>query len=170
MTESPRAQIVNLDREAAATAQKIVSSLWVEHGRPPTKEEKDKQKKDAQARENAVTKALGVLQEHGVYAAMLYLYSRPQREREHAYAVRVHLIALLAALGLDPPQQASAPWNEVDAFLQAKVCAHLDTLLLVKQVWEQALVYARYSTKAAAAHAENDESLPAAGAGNSRAG
>src|SRR6266700_6387330 len=68
----------NLDWIAARAAQEIVdkTQTYVVKDR-----EGKEDKKDIKAGEvdNLITKSLGVLQENGVYAALLYLYSRTEK-------------------------------------------------------------------------------------------
>ena len=97
--------------------------------------------------ENLITKALGVLQENGVYAALLYLYSRTSdTDKLVAEKAREKLLDMTSELALSPPPNKDA--TPALEFLTEKVCRNLDTLLLVKQMWEQTLIYARYGAKA----------------------
>lgn len=127
----------NLDQLAAQTAQKIIAET-IEHGH------------DAGDVDRLATKALGVLQEQGVYAATLFLYSRSGTEKEIAPDLRAPLFDLL-------PQIIAADKNDVPPddetqnrlrFISEHVTDDLDTLLLVKQAWEQTLIYVRYGAKA----------------------
>ena len=126
----------NLDRLAARTAQGIVGD----------------RKGDAATRlENMATKALGVVQENGVYAGMLFLYSRAKDEE--AKVIRAKLLGLLAAdevktLNLTFSGHNDA-WADVSQHLIDTVTTDLDKLLLVKDLYEQTLIYVRYSAKAA---------------------
>lgn len=122
----------NLDTLAAQTAQKIIA---------------DTQSFKANEVENLATKALGVLQENGVYAATLYLYSRTGTDAKIAPLVRSQALTLVA---VEVAQQA-APADRADValrFVTDQVANDLDTLLLVKQLWEQTLIYVRYGAKA----------------------
>ena len=132
---------LNLDQKAAQHAQEMVGNgVGV---------------KDAKAVEILITKTLGVLQEQGVYAALLFLFSRSGEEPKIAREIRQSLYFLLKEL---PPYQndetltgfdkESNP-QEVLPFFSGSVCENLDTLLLVKELYEQTLVYARYGAKAA---------------------
>lgn len=133
----------NLDLLAAQTAQKIIADTT------------DGQK--AAEVDNLITKALGVLQENGVYAGLLYLYSRSAGEQPVAKQIRLRLLHLTSELALTPPTDRQVG-NKViveDAkastalqFLTDHICNDLDRLLLIKQLWEQTLIYARYGTKA----------------------
>lgn len=115
---------MNLDLEAARAAQEIIS-------------EKE------QDMENLITKTLGVLQENGVYACMLFLYSRTGSEH-----VRKKLLQMTELLGKKPEKQDKPEY--VLKFLTENICNDIDTLLLTKQLWEQTLIYARYGAKACA--------------------
>lgn len=127
----------NLDWLAASTAQTIVG------------EKRDKTQ--AEKLENMATKALGVVQENGVYAGMLFLYSRPNDKE--AKVIREGLLKMLAAEELTPlnlaPQDKDQAWPAVSKYLIDKVTNDLDTLLLVKELYEQTLIYVRYGAKAA---------------------
>lgn len=122
----------NLDQLAAQTAQEIVQNT-LSFGKTQV--------------DNLVTKALGVLQENGVYAAILFLYSRSGPDEKIAPDVRKPLLKLAA----DKIVKQSAPEDKADkalAYVSEYISSDLDTLLLVKQVWEQTLIYARYGAKA----------------------
>jgi len=132
--------ILNLDQKAAHYAQEMVEgSVKV---------------KDAKAAENLITKALGVLQEQGVYAMMLFLFSRSSAEDKIAPKLRQPLYRLLQELPLFQNSEDLASLAENTAaqrvlpFYADHVCNNLDTLLLVKELYEQTLIYARYGAKA----------------------
>lgn len=118
----------NLDQKAAQYAQSIVADGKTDF-------------------ENLITKTLGVLQEQGVYAMMLFLFSRTSNEKGLAEKTRPHLYALLKEL----PAFKQSEINDPNAlrFFSDNVCSDLDTLLLVKDLYEQTLIYARYGAKAA---------------------
>lgn len=125
---------LDLDWLAAQTAQDIIKN---------TTDGQDPDDVD-----NLLTKALGILQENGVYAAFLYLYSRTRdKERLIAEQTKRALLDTTPKLGLTPPPDISTAAPVLD-FLTKKVCQDLDTLLLFKQLWEQTLIYARYGAKA----------------------
>lgn len=134
----------NLDTLAAQTAQHIVEKA--------VPEGTSEVKKRAAAVENMATKALGVLQENGVYAGMLFLYSKGADD--YAKGIREMLLRALdgieisgVSLGL-PKDKPSDKWQDVSSHLTKSICGDLDTLLLVKQLWEQTLIYVRYGAKA----------------------
>lgn len=123
----------NLDRRAAQTAQKIIAKT------PDSKSSEV---------DNLATKALGVLQAQGVYAATLFLYSRTSKaDTAIAPTLCQKLLGLASALA----PGVTAPADEAQAaltFVTEHIASDLDTLLLVKQVWEQTLIYVRYGAKA----------------------
>jgi hypothetical protein len=123
---------VNLDQHAALAAQRIISQTKV-----------SSRKEDI---DNVITKALGVLQENGIYACTLYLLSRSNKtEVPIAKQAMPELFGLL-----DKPLNLGKPANsDYLAHISGNAIAgDLDTLLLVKEVWEQTLIYARYGAKA----------------------
>jgi hypothetical protein len=129
----------NLDHAAAVAAQTILTGIG------------EKKWGDA---ETLIRKCLGVLQENGVFAAVLYLSTRKdKKEAEPAEAISCQLIALaekVAAPSPRPPKAGPAPGNPKLArleYLTRDVTCNIHTLLLVKSLWEQALIYARYGAK-----------------------
>jgi len=118
---------LNLDQRAAQYAQKIVA---------------DGQK----GLENLITKTLGVLQEQGVYACLLFLFSRTSIEKSLADVTRPHFYNLLKELPVF--QQSEINDQNGLQFFSDTVCSDMDTLLLVKELYEQTLIYARYGAKA----------------------
>ncbi|MGI9057475.1 MAG: hypothetical protein ACR2H5_02770 [Ktedonobacteraceae bacterium] len=135
----------NLDLIAAQAAQAIISSTRTK-------------KYDVNNVENLVTKALGVLQENGVYASMLYLYSRSNAaEKPIAEECRYNLLSITSELGLQAPARPNA--STALKFLTDRVCNDLDRLLLVKQLWEQTLIYTRYGAKAWSAEKTQEDKL-----------
>lgn len=139
--------VANLDWHAALAGQEIIKTTKTYWNKG--KEEETK----ANDVENLATKALGVLQENGVYAALLYLYSRSESEQYLTKPIRVQLLELTRLLKLSPPigtkeKLVDAKAEQALKFLTDDVCDNLDRLLLVKQLWEQTLIYVRYGAKA----------------------
>ncbi|ABU60266.1 hypothetical protein [Roseiflexus castenholzii] len=120
----------NLDRLAAEYAQNII------------KRTKDKKASDI---DNTITKALGVLQENGVYACFLYLLAR---EKENGSVVVEEMLNVLNGLGFGWGKPADKRPEKVLAHVSDKVTADLERLLLAKETLEQMLIYARYGAKA----------------------
>jgi hypothetical protein len=129
---SETAAHTNLDLHAAQTAQAIILAAG-EVGK-------------AQDTENLVTKALGVLQENGVYACALFLYARTS-DGKIAKEVSKQLLLMTDKLDLTPPEKPDE-WRTGLKFVSDQICSDLDRLLLVRQLWEQTLIYARYGAKA----------------------
>jgi len=120
----------NLDRLAAKHAQAIISSTT---GRK------------ASDVDNTITKALGVLQENGIYACFLYLLAK---EKENGGVVVEEMLSLLNELGFGwgKPDDNSA--EKVLSHISDNVTLDLERLLLAKENLEQMLIYARYGAKA----------------------
>lgn len=134
---------MNLDLEAARVAQEIIAETNKEI--VPTKEGKKKPTKSEG--ENLITKALGVLQENGVYACMLFLYSRTSNsDKAVSEVIRNELITMTGLSGKEVATKDDA--EAVLNYLTDNICNDLDSLLVTKQLWEQTLIYARYSAKA----------------------
>jgi hypothetical protein len=119
--------IVNLDYWAAFHAQTVV-----------------KQSDDI---DNTVTKTMGVLQEHGVYASFLYLLAK---EGQNGKIVVKEMLDLLYRMGYNlEGRNISASVEDILQFVNEQVsCGSLERLLFAKETLEQMLVYARYGAKA----------------------
>jgi hypothetical protein len=116
----------NLDRLAAQHAQAVVQS-------------------GDQNIETTVTKALGVLQENGVYACFLYLLAK---EKDNGKTVVEKMLQLLDDLGFDWGQPVDQKPETILKHVSDNVTANLERLLLAKETLEQMLIYARYGAKA----------------------
>lgn len=121
---------LNLDRLAAKHAQAII------------KKTADKKAGDV---DNTVTKALGVLQENGVYACFLYLLAK---EKENSSVVVDEMLNLLEELGFGWGKPTDNNPSTILKHMSKKVTADLERLLLAKETLEQMLIYARYGAKA----------------------
>lgn len=140
--------IQNLDQNAARYAQEMVMRAKAVSG----------VSKPIDTLERLVTKTLGVLQEQGIYAMMLFLYSRTSDENKIAPAIRGSLFHLLKDENhshyLPGFQDKVVPQDSADArvaleFYSEHVLGDLDGLLLIRDLYEQTLIYARYGAKAA---------------------
>ena len=132
--------LINLDKLAATASQKMVALS-----------------PEAEKLERLATKTLGVLQGQGVYACMVFLLSRGSEEQTSAKVIRGQLFALLKELPAFS-QNADVPSADSDAsqalgFFSRELLdeAQLDSLLLVRDLYEQTLIYARYHAKSAGA-------------------
>lgn len=128
---------LDLDLGAAKTAQAIIKDV-------------DATKQAAKAAEDLITKTLGVVQENGPYATIVFLCSNINGEKDTtsivASSVRTNLLDLAETLGAGGLAK-SGDFRKILESVIKNVCSDLHILLLVKQTWEQALIYARHSAK-----------------------
>ena len=95
-----------------------------------------------------INKAVGVLQENGVYALILFLKSRGDKEKEPAQRICEALCDLWGRRRLalhDMP--AGSPYRAALAAAGA-FAQDVDQLLFARDVTERMLIYARYHAKA----------------------
>ncbi len=110
---------------------------------------------DKETLERLVTKALGVLQSQGVYALMLFLFSRKSDEGKIAPFMRKALYNVLLSLPHFKDDEelkdftGNSTAEDVLKWYSDKIVEDLDTLLLVRDLYEQTLIYARFHAKAA---------------------
>lgn len=141
----------NLDRLAAQHAQNISRRLVDEDKDGKDRTNSKEIKKAASSADNTVTKALGVLQENGVYACFLYLKAK---EKENGDVVIEEMLNLLDELGFGwgkPKDKNGRVVTRAEAVLKhvaEKVTDNLERLLLAKETLEKMLIYARYGAKA----------------------
>ena len=95
--------------------------------------------------ENHITKSLGVLQEDGVYAFLLYQTSRGKTEKPGADRLKEQATALLKETEIKPFDTITDSLEAVRA--KDGLANNLDELLLAKRLLEQTLIYARYHAK-----------------------
>ena len=134
---------LNLDRIAQDKAREMLEDV---NSRP-----------DIETLERLITKSLGVLQEHGVYALVLFLFSRTSKEKKVAPFIKKALYrALLETPNFRDDQDLNSFANgnensaQVMKWFSDNISADLNTLLLVRDLFEQMLIYARYHAKAKA--------------------
>jgi len=118
--------------------------LCAEYGYKFADEIKKALNSDAKKAESLITKALGVLQEQGLYAFVLFCKSRGSTaEKEGAIKMKKITTELLKELSLI---------NNDDLLDEIRknngLASRLDDLLLAIQVLEKSLIYARYHAKA----------------------
>lgn len=94
--------------------------------------------------ERLLNKAIGVLQENGVYALMLYLSSRGSTEQQAARKIKT----ALRELWYDQRLMICLPSEQDEFDTVQQLAQNLDKLLLVKNLCEQTLIYGRYHAKA----------------------
>lgn len=138
---------INLDKIAAERAQQIVKNAAAIR--------KEDVSKPTETLDRLVTKSLGVLQEQGVYALMLFLFSRSSDEARVAPVVRAELYQALVQIPAYAQNDQQLPENlrtdkpaPVFDYYSSQVLANLDQLLLIRDLYEQILIYARYGAKA----------------------
>jgi len=131
--------MLNLDYRCVEYAQKIVNSV-----------DKNDSKKMKEL-ENNLRKALGVLQEDGVYAMFLWLEKNASRVREKLVEFfnkedeNTHV--KLSNYFLNGGEEFSQDFDDFCKNLQ-KVAKDIDKLLFMKKILERALTYALYHAKA----------------------
>jgi len=138
---------LNLDRLAARHAQAIIRRIVDEEETQkemPLDKKKSKKQLAVDA-DNTITKALGVLQENGVYACFLYLLAK---EKENGPIVIQEMLNLLDELGFGWGKPENDSPERVLEHIGEKVTVDLERLLLAKETLEQMLIYARYGAKA----------------------
>lgn len=96
-------------------------------------------------KESLANKALGVLQEEGVYAFFLFLASR-KNEKKQAEEIQKSIFRLLE--NFQSLKDALSSEGEVLQDVRDNLAEDLDTLLLARDLIEHTLVYARYHLKA----------------------
>lgn len=121
----------NLDRLAAQYAQAVIRTA--------------RNNNLAKDIENSVTKALGVLQEEGIFACFLYLKAK---EEKNGDVIVDEMLNLLDALGFGWGKPASNKAEDVLSYITDKVTVNLERLILAKDILERMLIYARYGAKA----------------------
>lgn len=152
--------MINLDKCAAETSQAILGYV-------------DKPVKDgalqAKKIEKLATDSLGVLQEQGLYALFLYLLSKSGEKTQEselgseelgACVIMAKLLNMLNkpelksldseyANGWDksPPKLNSCK-KDILKHISGHIAKDIKRLLLVKSLFEQALIYTRYGAKA----------------------
>lgn len=125
--------IQNLDYLAAKHAQELIENL-------------------GENAETPVTKALGVLQENGVYACFLYLYAR----EKDGGKIAGKMVDLLNEALLKGEEIRSENSKEILENVADKITGKgIERLLLARELLEQMLIYARYGAKAAAVKENN---------------
>jgi hypothetical protein len=125
--------MIDLDLKAAETAQAMLKDI------KPTKE-------GTKEAEDLITKTLGVVQENGPYAGILFLCSKSSDDKDTSSQIRRTLLELAEKLGVRNLATSGDTRKVLDSVIK-QICSDTHVLLLVKQAWEQALIYARHSAK-----------------------
>ena len=129
-----------------------LDQLCAEYGYKLANEVSKADQFDAKKAETLITKALGVLQEQGLYAFVLFCVSRGSAEKSGAERIKEITRELLL-------EDKLRLINEDDDLLEAirkknGLASELDDLMLATQVLEKSLIYARYHAKALSSSSE----------------
>lgn len=131
---------INLDWLAAKHAQTMIAGLA-----------QSRDAVSAKGLDTSVTKAIGVLQENGVYASVLFLLTRSKKELAYSKLIVEHMLNMLT--------EVNANWsfsrdfrnpNTLLGEINNQIISDLAQAIWVKELLELMLTYARYSAKAAA--------------------
>lgn len=163
---------INLDKIAAEKAQEILAVRNKKVG-------KNLKNVDIKTLENLATKVLGVIQEQGIYAGILFLFSRSgatnkkeklDSEKIICCYIATTLLNVLLHDSFKPWNFALTPtllkWSDInidgkklnllnELAKENKLLDDIDKLFLMKSLYEQILIYTRFSAKAAKIEAEN---------------
>ena len=120
-----------------------LDQLCAEYGYKFAEEVSKAESFNAKKAEVLITKALGVLQEQGLYAFVLFCESRPSGERAGAEKIKENSRKLLKELQLVGNGDFLDELRKNNGLL-----TKLDDLMLVIQVLEKSLIYARFHAKA----------------------
>ena len=131
---------INLDLICARNGYKLTILVVAEIQKSNTKEKKEKTAKIA---ENFITRILGVLQEHGIYAAFLLLAARKEIGGKELGITLIQTLKETNIYDLGQYESVLETLKQENGLLTS-----VSTMLLAKQVLEQTLIYARYHAKA----------------------
>lgn len=130
---------INVDYLASKYAQEIVKKTDGEN---------------MKALENLATKTLAVLQEQGIYAMMLFLRSRTRDERKLSKVIWEHLCSMLEKIPNFNYEPDKCKEENILVYYSS-ITNDLDSLLLVRSLYVQTLIYTRYGAKAARIECES---------------
>ncbi|MEJ2252314.1 MAG: hypothetical protein P8Y97_21970 [Candidatus Lokiarchaeota archaeon] len=102
-------------------------------------------KGDATKSEILLTKSLGVLQEQGIYAFILFCKSRPEAERESGNKI-IEITEELLKADLELILNNDDILKEIRDNLASS--SNLNKLILANRLLEKSLIYGRYHAKA----------------------
>lgn len=124
--------VVNLDHEAARIGHEIVEGM---------------DNVDIKDIERCINKTLGVLQVNGVYASLLYMCTMADKDKTIGQHMMEKLL-VISELVLNVKLQNNNDINAVLSDVISDVLDDIDSVLLIKDLWEQTLIYARYNARA----------------------
>lgn len=126
--------------------------LCAEYGCRFADEIRKADKFNANKAETFITKALGVLQEQGLYAFGLFCESRGSAEKAGADKLKEIALELLKSLNLIKNNDLLKEIRKENG-----LASRLDDLMLAIHVLEKSLIYARYHAKAFSESSEQTE-------------
>ena len=92
--------------------------------------------------EGTITKGLAVCQEQGLFASALFFVSRGKNELSQAKHILAKLLEMVKGVRGEAQTQSADELKGLAKYL-TDICSNVDEMLLVKQVWEQTLIYGR---------------------------
>lgn len=97
--------------------------------------------------DNLINKALGVLQEQGVYAYFLFLKASSDEAKSKKIIINTSWKLLSSGIieSMKSENWDDHNWHEI---IREKLLGNLDDLFLAYRLLEQTLIYARYHAKA----------------------
>lgn len=98
--------------------------------------------------ESMITKALGVLQEDGLYAFALYSKAKSREENTEKKTAKLLYDKTFELLKTDTIGILTGDCNDLLIGIRENLSSNLDNLFLAKELLERTLVYARYHAKA----------------------
>lgn len=139
------ASLVNLDYVCARHARQMVERFdyGTSDRREPVEDEDRRGRPDV-----LITDALGVLQEQGVYACILFLSSRKEKNARDIEDALWDVLRSDELRRTFPDVAKITSTRDRRNFYLDVLCCSLDDLWLVRDLYEQMLIYARYGAKA----------------------
>ncbi|MBN2568239.1 MAG: hypothetical protein JXB42_02290 [Deltaproteobacteria bacterium] len=107
--------------------------------------------------ESMITKALGVLQEDGVYAFALYTKSKSGNESTEKKTAQILFNKAFDILKDDEIRILENTDEDFFNAMEANLSDDLDKLIFAKELLERTLIYARYHAKALDGESTNQE-------------
>jgi len=153
--------VPNLDALAARAAERMSNAIGEICEKTPKRP--DGRRVKPEEADTLFTKALAMTQESGVYAACIFLQYRSGEEEKleraraeelvasHALSALLRLLAEPALRGFSlgyggplEPEKMNRQKSDIRKHMARVAESGLEQALLVKQLWEQTLIYARY--------------------------
>ncbi len=97
--------------------------------------------------ENDINKLLGVLANDGVYAMWVYAISKFGEEKTKRFINKISNLSKYIGHEIRKDDEASEKWSTQVSNDMIEISKDLNKLLLLKQILERTLIYARYYAK-----------------------